>query len=121
MSAKESTAEETQVGARGDNFQTATGKQVANIGSRRVQGRTEHGSTISMNYAVADIAVPLDSVSQICDAGATVTFTKSGGWIDLPNTERLEFHRKDNTYVRRVWVALKPFSGPVQPQDPCIT
>ena len=34
-----------------------------------------------MKYSIADIAVALDSVSQICDRGATVIFKRTGGHI----------------------------------------
>ena len=50
---------------RGDGFLTATGKKVVCLGGRRVAGENEQGKTISMNYAVTDINVALDSVSQI--------------------------------------------------------
>ena len=39
-----------------------------------------------MRYAVADIAVPLDIVSQMCDAGATVVFNARGGYVILERT-----------------------------------
>ena len=56
-----------------------------------------------MRYAVADIAVPLESVAQICDSGATVTFDKRGGRIDGPNGVIL-FAREGDTYVRKTWI-----------------
>ena len=68
-----------------------------------------------MCYAVADVSVALDSVSQICDADATVVFRKDGGCIyDASGTEH-PFVRDGDTYVRRVWVEKTPFRGPVQP------
>ena len=63
-----------------------------------MRGKDAKGAGVSMRYAVADIAVALDSVSQICDSGATVAFTATGGWIDLPTSERLEFRRRGDTY-----------------------
>ena len=99
-------------------FQTATGKNVTNIGTRTVKGTTKSGSGVSMKYAVADIQVPLDSVSQMCDAGATVTFTATGGWVTLPTGERLEFSRKGGTYIRETWVERHPASGSFTRRDP---
>ena len=49
-----------------------------NEGDRRILGLTDQGKGVNMKYAVADVTVPLDSVSQICDAGNTVVFTSKG-------------------------------------------
>ena len=96
---------------RGDGFQTATGKRVPNLGGRVVKGLTEAGSGISMRYAVADVQSALDSISQICDGGSTVTFTKTGGWIQKPNGSRTNFVRDRDTYIRETWVT-PAFSRP---------
>ena len=56
-----------------------------------------------MRYAVADVAMALDSVSQICDTGAQVLFTKWGGHI-LGPAGRVDFTRVGDTYVRSTWV-----------------
>ena len=61
-----------------------------------------------MTYAVADIAVALDSVSQICDTGAQVVFTKQGGYILNANGERSTFDRNGDTYCRTVWIPTDP-------------
>ena len=58
-----------------------------------------------MNYSVSDVSVALDSVSQICDSGATVTFHKTGGYIERPSGARLEFRTIGDTYARFVSVA----------------
>ena len=63
----------------GEGFKTATGKRVSNKGGRTIVGHTDFGTSVSMKYAVADINVALDSVSQICDTGAQVVFRKTGG------------------------------------------
>ena len=64
---------------KGQNFRTAGGEEVRNEGDRRILGVTQTGRGINMKYAVADVTVPLDSVSQLCDAGNTVVFTAKGG------------------------------------------
>ena len=103
----------TASAARGDGFQTATGKKVANLGGRVVRGTTKTGEEVSMHYAVADIAVALDSVSQICDSGATVTFTATGGRIEREGQPTIEFPRVGDTYMRTVVVDRgTPFSRP---------
>ena len=64
-----------------------------------------------MTYAVADVTVALDSISQICDGGATVLFHKAGGYIEDSDGVRHDFHRDHDTYVRRTWVPMAPFKG----------
>ena len=67
-------------------------------------GVSKEGRGTSMLYAVADINVALDSVSQMCDKGATVIFQKHGGRvIDGKGTEHT-FDRVGNTYKRRMWI-----------------
>ena len=58
---------------------------------------------MAMRYAVADVTVALDSVSQMCDAGAIIVFTKGGGYI-LKDGKRHDFVRKGDTYIRRTWL-----------------
>ena len=94
---------ETGASKKQEHFRTATGGRVRNEGQRRISGVTENGIPVSMAYAVADIAVTLESVAQICDSGATVTFTAKGGRIDGP-AGRVPFDRKGDAYVRKTWV-----------------
>ena len=94
----------TDAAKRGDGFQTATGKKVKSQGARKVFGRTAAGKPISMNYVVADVAVALDSVSQICDTGASVHFTRDGGWVQSPDGSITNFERIGDSYLRSVWI-----------------
>ena len=95
---------ETEESRRGIGFKTATGKRVQVVGGKTVVGVTAEGKKLAMNYTVAPVRVPLDSVSQICDSGASVIFTRTGGkTVDADGSETV-FHRVDNTYVREVWV-----------------
>ena len=72
---------------------------------------------MTMNYSVADVTVALDSISQICDGGAEVTFRKDGGVIRAASGHETPFRRVNDTYVRDLWVAkpekeeTAPFSG----------
>ena len=61
-----------------------------------------------MRYLVAPVRIPLDSVSQICDTGATVTFHQTGGVINNPDGSVTKFGRDKNTYVREMWVERQP-------------
>ena len=56
-----------------------------------------------MRYIVAGVTSPLESVSQICDAGNIVVFTKHGGYINGPK-QRIAFERQGDNYVRKTWV-----------------
>ena len=63
-----------------------------------------------MNYSVADVSVALDSISQICDSGATVVFNKHGGYIERPDGRKTTFKRDRDTYIREVWIPTAPGS-----------
>ena len=82
-------------------------------------GLNEVNRPVAMSYAVADISLPLDSVSQICDSGASVLFTKTGGQITGADGAVLGVMRRTgDTYTRRIWVprnerTAKP-EGPFQ-------
>ena len=93
---------------RNTGFLTATGKRVQAIGGRTVEGVTQEGKKMKMNYTVAPVRMPLDSVSQICDSGATVIFTKTGGRIVDPSGTETAFVRDKDTYIREMWVPCSP-------------
>ena len=77
-----------------------------------IAGKNCNGQSFSMNYAVADITLPLDSVSQICDTGARVVFEKAGGYIENPDGSKSTFCRNGDTYSRQVWVHRDPHRDP---------
>ena len=89
---------------RGAGFRTATNKRVPNLGDRVVRGTNENHQQVDMHYSVANVVSALDSVSQICDGGATVTFTQHGGTIQKNDGMVIPFRREGNTYTRSVWV-----------------
>ena len=101
-----------------EHFKTASGARIANEGDRNILGQSTQGELLSMRYAVADVTQPLDSVAQMCDAGAVVVFTAHGGYINGPRG-RIAFERRDDTYVRKTWVRadrLKKKTGTTQTQ-----
>ena len=73
-----------------------------------IHGNIRAGTGISMEYAVADMAVALDSVSQVCDAGAMVIFTQDGGRIEQADGTLDKFDRVGDTYMRTVLVDRSP-------------
>ena len=76
-----------------------------------IEGLTHEGRKIRMNYTVAPVRMPLDSVSQICDSGATVVFTKTGGTIIDSSGAETRFFRDKDTYVREMWIPADPRSS----------
>ena len=76
-----------------------------------MSGISAENSAIAMRYSVADISVPLDSVSQICDSGAKVTFHRTGGYIEGVDGKRSHFIRDGDTYVRQVWIKKPDVEG----------
>ena len=84
------------------------GKRVAAKGGRVIAGMTNEGAERAMKYAVVPVRVALDSVSQICDSGATVIFTKTGGRIVDPSGTETAFVRDKDTYIREMWVPCSP-------------
>ena len=110
--------EESIASRKGEHFLTAAGATVANEGSRKILGKTTDGTLISTCYDVADVTVPLDSVSQICDAGATVVFTDKGGHIEQADGTKEMFDRVGDTYMRTVLVERAPTFRRPGPCDP---
>ena len=88
---------------KGEHFKTADGTQLRNQGERNVQGISEMGQAVQTAYAVAEVSLALDSVSQICDNGSIVVFNKYGGKIIGPGG-KVDFVRKGDTYIRSTWV-----------------
>ena len=84
-------------------FRTARGDRVQNHGVRHICGLADDGTELSLMYNVAEVSTALDSVSQICDKGNIVVFTQQGGYICGPKC-KLEFVRRNDTYVRTTWV-----------------
>ena len=57
-----------------------------------------------MKYSVADVIRPLNAVSQICDQGNEVTFTRIGGYVWNEETNKVApFDRENNMYVLETW------------------
>ncbi len=90
---------------RGQTFTAASGHKVHNEGQRSVQGLTEDGSPVSMQYQVAKVTRPLNAVSKICDRGNVVVFTARGGTIhNLWTGRKTPFGRERGIYTLNTWV-----------------
>ena len=62
-------AQESAESRRGQLFRTAGGELIQNRGERVVRGYTQDYLPVGMKYAVTDVQVPLDSISQMCEGG----------------------------------------------------
>ena len=100
----------------GAGFRTATNKRVPNLGSRQVVGINDANQKIGMMYAVANVNVALDSVSQICDSAEGVWFGKTGGYILEADGKKVPFRRDGDTYIREVRVPKAVQSTPFHRQ-----
>ena len=98
---------ETQASRRGAEFQTAGGGKIVNQGERIIPSCTDSWQPVEMKYSVVDVIRPLNAVSQICDRGNEVTFTKDGGYIWNAQTNNvIHFPREKNVYVLETWTQM---------------
>jgi hypothetical protein len=97
---------------KGQNYVSASGDLIANLGEKVLDVQTYHGSDAQIRYQAADVSQPLNSVSEICDAGGEdgqyVIFSKWGGAILNFEEERMTpFQREEGIYTMGFWVKPK--------------
>ena len=89
----------------GVKYISASGNVIDNMGEKHVQVETINGKKRILNLQIADVTRVLLSVSKICDAGNTVTFTQNGGKIVNTSTgEEDHFARQDGVYRMKLRV-----------------
>ena len=99
---------------------TANGDPIPNLGEQVLNVVTEDGKEGHIKYQACDVSRPLNSVSEICDAGGgqVVVFTQWGGEIYNPTTgRRVPFEREDGIYTLSMWVAPGKPSGFTRPGE----
>ena len=74
------------------------------------------GRACQLKYQMADVTRPLNSVSEICDAGGVegqhVVFGRYGGCIiNLDTGRRTPFSREEGIYILDTWTK-PPKNGP---------
>ena len=99
----------------GQKYVSASGDVIANLGEQLLDVETEDGMATKIRYQSADVSRPLNSVSEICDAGGEdgqyVVFSRYGGVIlNLETGRRTTFDRVDGIYELGLWV--KPPMNP---------
>jgi hypothetical protein len=100
---------ETQASKSGQNFASATGEPIPNLGEMVMPMRTREGTFRSMTVQAAPVTKPLASVMRIVRAGHMVVFDNAGSYIYNKETRELNMLREeDGNYMLDVWV--KPTS-----------
>ena len=95
----------------GQEYLSASNTNIPNLGEQTLEVVMDDGREKTIKYQIADVTRPLNSISEICDAGGeygqVVVFGRSGGAIcNLETGESTPFQREDGVYTMDVW--LKP-------------
>ncbi len=96
---------ESKDSRRGENFQSATGEPIPNLGDLRLPMYLREGQVKGMVMKAAPVAKPLGSVKRICAAGHRVVFDESGSYIMHKGTGDVTWLREeDGNYMLDAWV-----------------
>jgi len=93
----------------GQKYVSASGDVIPNLGEQLLDIETDEGMSTQIRYQSADVSRPLNSVSEICDAGGEdgqyVVFSRYGGVImNMETGRRTPFSRVDGIYELGLWV-----------------
>ena len=102
----------------GQNWTSASGGVIPNLGQKILDVVTEDGIESQVKYQAADVSRTLNSITEICDAGGEegqyVIFSKWGGTVYNPKLKRqTPFEREGGIYTMGMWV--KPKVGFTRP------
>ena len=90
---------------RGENFQSATGEPIPNLGDLRLPLYMREGTVRGMVMKASPVTKPLGSVKKICQAGHTVVFDDEGSSIMNKNTGEVNWLREeDGNYMLDAWI-----------------
>ena len=96
---------ETMESKKGDNFYSATGEPIPNLGDISLPMLTRDGTARGMMMRAAPVSKPLASVRKICKAGHTVVFDDEGSYIYNKATGETNWLREDDgNYMLDAWV-----------------
>ena len=98
----------------GQEYVSASDDRIPNLGEQVLSIVTADGKEGMVKYQVADVSRPLNSISEICDAGGEggqhVIFGKHGGMIvNLETGRQTPFAREEGVYTLDFWVTPKGF------------
>ena len=100
----------------GQSYVSASDDLIPNLGEQVLDAETMDGRACQLKYQMADVTRPLNSVSEICDAGGVegqhVVFGRYGGCIiNLDTGRRTPFSREEGIYILDTWIK-PPKNGP---------
>ena len=90
---------------KGENFYSATGEPIPNLGDIKLPMIMREGTARGMLMRAAPVSKPLASVKKICQAGHTVIFDDEGSFIINKVTGEVNWMREDDgNYMLDAWV-----------------
>ena len=93
---------------KGQNFYTANGEPIPNLGGKLVGMRTEEEENAWMKFQVTPVTKALGAVKSLCRAGNQVVFDGDGSYILNKATGKVtNLREKSGTCVLRVRVPKK--------------
>ena len=98
----------------GQIYTSASNNDIENMGEQVLEVVMEDGRASTVKCQIADVSRPLNSISEICDAGGpsgqVVVFGRNGdATLKLQTGQQTPFQREDGVYVVEVWVKPKGF------------
>ena len=99
---------DTAESRRGENFASATGEPIPNLGIVQLPMVLREMSVRSMKLCAAPVTRPLASVKKICKAGHMIIFDDEGSYIYNKSTGEINMLREEEgNYMLDVWVPPK--------------
>ena len=90
---------------KGENFYSATGEPIPNLGDIKLPMIMREGTARGMLMRAAPVSKPLASVKKICQAGHAVIFDDEGSFIINKTTGEMNWMREDDgNYMLDAWV-----------------
>ena len=90
---------------KGENFYSATGEPIPNLGDIKLPMIMREGTARGMLMRAAPVSKPLASVKKICQAGHAVIFDEEGSFIINKTTGEMNWMREDDgNYMLDAWV-----------------
>ena len=101
----EQVVQETEASGRGENFYSATGEPIPNLGLIELPMFTREGTARAMRMSAAKVSKPLGPVKKVCKAGHCVVFDDEGSFIYNKLTQEVNWLREDEgNYMLDVWI-----------------
>ena len=101
----------------GQEYVSASNDVIPNLGEQVLDVMLDDGRETQVKYQIAEVSRPLNSITEICDAGGElgqiVVFGRRGGAVvNLSTGNSTPFARQEGVYVMSTWVKPKGFTRP---------